>query len=174
MLSIDQIDEYLRITGYPDGTDWWVLLPHNRPEFSYGIAGSEHVWYLESGGRLLILHTPSRRTSATLQLEGHFPTALQPFPVTKSQDGRRLYVLEWLGAMERGESRVHAVDLSVGAVTAIHGPLPARPETRLVERPDGRLLMPTLQQGLVPTRLDQRRVGGVPRAGCPRRGQLLE
>jgi hypothetical protein len=39
MLTVDQIGEYLRVGGYADGSDWWVLLPHSRDEFSYGIAG---------------------------------------------------------------------------------------------------------------------------------------
>jgi hypothetical protein len=148
MLTVDQIGEYFRVGGYADGSDWWVLLPHSRDEFSYGIAGPAHVWYAERSGRIHILHALDRQPLATLQLEGYSPTGLR-VPVTASRDGRWLYVLEWLGAVAPGQGRVHVVDVSAGAVTAVHGPLPARYGDRPHERPDGRLLLPTLRQSLV-------------------------
>ena len=88
MLTVEQIDEYLRVAGYEDGSDWWTLLPHRRPEFSYGVAGPAHVWYGERGGPLHILHAPSRRRLATVQLEGYSPTGLRGLPVTASRDYR--------------------------------------------------------------------------------------
>ena len=149
MLTIDQIGEYLRVAGYADGTDWWVLLPHARLEFYYGVAGPEHVWYGERGGRLHILHAPSRRRIATVQLEGFSPTDARPVPVSASRDGRRLFVLQWLGPAGPTEARVHVVDVSAGAVVAVHGGLPALRGDPPAERPAGRLLLPTLRQSLV-------------------------
>jgi hypothetical protein len=65
MLTVDRFDEYLRVAGYPDGSDWWVLIPDARDyERWCGLAGPEHVWYVERNGRVHILHAPSRRRVA--------------------------------------------------------------------------------------------------------------
>jgi hypothetical protein len=149
MLTVAQIGEYLRVAGYPDGSDWWILLPHGRTEFSYGVAGPAHVWYGERGGRVYIHDAHRRRQLATVRLEGCSSPGLLTLPVTVSRDGRRLYVLEWFGAIDQGQGRVHVIDVSAGAVVAIHGPLPARLGGRPLERPDGRLLLPTRRQSLV-------------------------
>ena len=150
MLSVEQIGEYLRVAGYPDGSDWWMPLPHGRAEFSYGVAGSTHAWYSERGGRVYILDALSRRQLAKVQLEGYSPTGgvLTP-PLTVSRDGRRLYALQWPSAIGQDQGRVHVIDVSAGAVVAVHGPLPARLAGRPLERPDGRLLLPTSRQSLV-------------------------
>jgi hypothetical protein len=148
-LSVEQIGEYLRVSGYADGPDWWVPLPHGRPEFSYGTAGPGSVWYAERGGGLCILDTSRRRGRAIIELEGYSPTRVLTPPVTASRDGQRLYVLRWLGATDKDQGRVHVIDVSAGAEVAAHGPLPAHLGARPVERPDGRLLLPTLRQSLV-------------------------
>src|SRR5829696_8887882 len=98
MLTVDKFGEYLRVAGYADGSDWWVLLPHHAHlGFGPGVAGPEHVWHGEGDGRLHILHAPSRRESATVQLEGVPEWAARWMPVLASRDGRRLYCLHWLG-----------------------------------------------------------------------------
>ena len=148
MLTVEQLGEYLRVAGYPDGSDWWVLLPHGRNEFSYGITGPAYVWYAERAGRLHILNAAGRQWLATVELEGYSPQSAR-VPVTASREGRRFYILEWLGAVAPGQARVHVVDIPAGAVTAVHGPLPARFGDPPQERPDGRLLLPTLRQSLV-------------------------
>jgi hypothetical protein len=150
MLTVDRFDEYLRVAGYPDGSDWWVLIPDARDyERWCGLAGPEHVWYVERNGRLHILHAPSRRRVATLQLEGFSPIHTAPAPLTASLDGRSLYFVQWLGPSGHGMGRVHVIDISAGAVTAVHGPMPAQFSLRPVERSDGRLLLPTVRQSLV-------------------------
>jgi len=75
-----------------------------------GLAGPEHVWYGERDGRLHILHAPSRRRVATLQLEGFSPIHIAPVPLIASRDGRRLYYLQWLGPSAHGMGRVHVID----------------------------------------------------------------
>ena len=150
MLTVEQLGEYLRVAGYPDGSDWWVPMTDARPyERWCGLAGPEHVWYGERDGRLHILHAPSRRRVATLQPEGFSPGPIGPAPLTASRDGRRLYFVQWLGPSARGLGRVHVIDTSAGAVTAVHGPMPAQFALRPLERPDGRLLLPTARQSLV-------------------------
>jgi len=153
MLTIEQIGEYFRVAGYPDGSDWWVPLPHARPKFVYGVAGPEHVWYGDWNGdrdaRLYILHAPSRRRSASVQLEGLPSSAVRSVRVTASRDGRRIYVLQSLGPGDATEGRVHVVDVPAGAVVAVHGGFPAPGGVPPVERPDGRLLLATLRQSLV-------------------------
>lgn len=148
-LTVAQIGEYLRVAGYPDGTDWWILLPHGRPEFSYGLAGSAHVWYGERSGRVCILDASSRRQLAIVELEGYARTGVLTLPVTVSRDGRRLYVIRRLGATDKDQGRVHVIDVAAGAVIAVHGPLPMHLGARPLERPDGRLLLPTPRQSLV-------------------------
>ena len=147
MLTITQIDEYLRVAGYPDGGDWWILLPHGRRDFSYGVAGAAHVWYGERTGRVHLIDALGRRDLATVQLEGQWPNGfVLPLPVTVSRDGRMLFVL---GPIGQGQGRVHVIDVSAGRVVAVHGPLPARLGGRPLERADGRLLLPTHHQSLV-------------------------
>ena len=148
MLTVHQVGEYLLVAGYPDGSDRWILLPHGRPEF-YGVAEPAHVWYGDRDGRLHILDALSRRRVAAIQLEGYSPTGILTLPVTVSRDGRRLYVLQWLGAVGQDQGRIHVIDVSAGSVIAVHGPLPANIGGRPLERPDGRLLLPTRRQSLV-------------------------
>ena len=150
MLTVEQFGEYLRVAGYPDGSDWWVAMADvHHYERWYGLAGPEHVWYGERDGRLHILHAPSRRRVATLQPEGFSPMHNLPAPVVASRDGRRLYFMQWLGPSAHGMGRLHVIDISTGAVTAVYGPMPAQFSLRPVERPDGRLLVPTIRQSLV-------------------------
>lgn len=152
MMTIDQTGEYLRVAGYPDGSDWWIPLPDSpRYERWCGVAGPEHVWYGEREGRLHILHAPSRRPVATLQLEGFsaIPPPPTPAPLIASRDGHRLYYVQWIGPSAPGLGRVHVIDISTGAVTAVHGPLPAQFSLRPLERSDGRLLIATVRQSLV-------------------------
>jgi hypothetical protein len=148
-LTVAQIGEYLRVTGYPDGTDWWILLPHGRPEFSYGLAGSAHVWYGDRSGRVCILDASSRRQLAIVELEGYARTGVLTLPVTVSRDGRRLYVIRRLGATDKDQGRVCVIDVAAGTVISVHGPLPMHLGARPLERPDGRLLLPTPRQSLV-------------------------
>ena len=150
MLSVEQFGEYLRVAGYADGSDWWIPMPdaHHYQRWC-GLAGPEHVWYGERDGRLHILNAPSRRRVATLQLDGLDPLHNAPAPLRASRDGRRLYYLQWLGPSAHGMGRLHVIDISAGTVTAVHGPIPAQFTRQTVERPDGRLLIPTIRQSLV-------------------------
>ena len=150
MFTVEQFGEYLRVAGYSDGTDWWIAMPdaHNYQRWC-GLAGPEHVWYGGRDGRLHILHAPSRRRVATLQPEGFSPIQNAPAPLRASRDGRRLYYLQWLGPSAHGMGRLHVIDISTGAVVAVHGPIPAQFTLQTAERPDGRLLIPTIRQSLV-------------------------
>jgi hypothetical protein len=38
MLTVERVDDYLRVTGYPDGSDW-IFRPPRPPERGYGVAG---------------------------------------------------------------------------------------------------------------------------------------
>jgi hypothetical protein len=156
--TVEQIGEYLRVAGSPDGTDWWILLPHGRAEFSCGVAGPAHVWYAERSGRVCILDASSRRQLAIIDLAGYSATGALTPAATVSRDGRRIYVVHRLSPPALDQGRVHVIDVSAGAVVAVHGPLPTRLGARPLERPDGRLLLPTLRQSLVllDQSLDQR------------------
>ena len=152
MPTIEQFGEYLRVAGYPDGSDWWIPLPTSPPYQRWcGPAGPEHVWYGERDGRLHILHAPSRRTVATLQLEGLSAILGPPqaAPLIASRDGRRLYYVQWIGPSAPGLGRVHVIEISTGAAIAVHGPLPVQFVLRPFERSDGRLLIATARQSLV-------------------------
>ena len=150
MLTVEQFGEYLRVAGYADDSDWWIPMPdaHYYQRWC-GVAGPEHVWYGGRDGQLHILHAPSRRTVATLQPEGFSPMQNIPAPLVASRDGRRLYLLQWLGPSAQGMGRLHVIDISSGAVTAVHGPMPAQFAPRLTELADGRLLLPSVRQSLV-------------------------
>jgi hypothetical protein len=42
LLTVERVDDYLRVTGYPDGSDW-IFRPPRPPERGYGVAGPAHV-----------------------------------------------------------------------------------------------------------------------------------
>ena len=46
MLTVEQFGEYLRVTGYADSSDWWVLMSEAHYYQRWcAVAGPEHVWY---------------------------------------------------------------------------------------------------------------------------------
>jgi hypothetical protein len=145
MYQIEKVSDYLRVTGYPDGSDW-LFRPEPPPsEYSLGVAGPEHVWcgYPDSG-RLQLYHAPTRRPSATVEL-GALRKHAPPIPVTVSRDGRRLFVVHSLET----ESALNVVEIATGEITAVHRGLPWYLPRRPVERLDGRLLLEAPRHGLI-------------------------
>jgi hypothetical protein len=99
MLTVERMDDYLRVTGYPDGSDW-IFRPPRPPERGHGMAGDAHAWYCDRGGTLQILDAHTRRPSAAIQL-GDMKASAAP---SVSRDGRKLYALTHAGQSETASS----------------------------------------------------------------------
>jgi hypothetical protein len=144
VLKVEEVSGYLRVTGYPDGSDW-LFRPEPPRMQGYGTVGPEHVWciYAQSG-RLQLYHAITRRPSATAKL-GAFDKHAGSIPITGSRDGRRIFVVQ----SDETESSLKVVDVATGEVTAVHSGLPRYLPRRPVERPDGTLLLEDPGRGLI-------------------------
>jgi len=136
MLKVEQVVEYLRVTGYADGSDW-LFLPTHPPNRGFGIAGPGSVWTCSASGRLELFDANARRRTASIEL-GELSRGIGQLPLTVSRDGRSLFLRQGVSLTE---SLLKIVDISAGEITAVHEALPASMWWAPLERPDGKLLL---------------------------------
>jgi hypothetical protein len=165
VLKVEQVLEYLRITGYPDGSEW-LFLPTRPADRGFGAAGPTHIWSCNSTGLFELFEANTRRRTASIEL-GEVSRAPPHIPLTVSRDGRSLFILQGLPPTE---TRLKVVDIAAGKVTADHTGLPPMMWRAPLERPDGRLLLSQRGASLIlfDPRTGMREVSQVPgNAGPP-------
>jgi hypothetical protein len=136
MLKVERILEYLRITGYPDGSEW-LFLPTRPADRGFGTAGPTHIWTCHSTGLFELFDANTRRRTTIIEL-GALSPAVTHIPLTVSRDGQSLFILQGLGSTE---THLKIVDIASGKVTAAHAGLPPMMWRAPIERHDGRLLL---------------------------------
>jgi hypothetical protein len=135
MLKVERILEYLRVTGYPDGSEW-LFLPTRPADRGFGAAGPTHIWDCNSTGLFELYDANTRRRTTIIEL-GENSRAPPHVPVTASRDGRSLFILQ----AGPTETHLKIVDIASGQVTADYAALPPMIWRVPLERADGRLLL---------------------------------
>lgn len=135
MLKVERILEYLRVTGYPDGSEW-LFLPTRPADRGFGAAGPTHIWTCNSTGLFELFDANTRRRTTLIEL-GEVSRAPPHIPVTASRDGRSLFILQ----VGPTETHLKIVDIAAGQVKAAYAGLPPMMWRAPLERADGRLLL---------------------------------
>jgi hypothetical protein len=143
VLNVEQISNYLRVTGYVDGSDW-LFLPTHQANAGFGMAGPHHIWACDRAGRLELFDAQARRHCASVEL-GQLIASV-PLPLAVGRDGRTLFILH---GVSPAESRLKIIDIATGAIEAEHTGLPGLMLWPPLECPDGRLLLAQRHASLI-------------------------
>ena len=131
-----EASDYVRITGYADGSDW-LMTPGGGSLRARGIVADDYVWFHDERSELRIFSAKERRLTATLNV-ADTKSSFGRARISLSRDGRRLYVL-----VRKTEGQVlHIVDPALGRIATTHDGFPDGWQHPVLERPDGTLLVP--------------------------------
>ena len=141
MLRVQSIEGYLRVTGYPDGSDWIFLPKMGAALSSAGAVGDSRVWYVTDDGSLRIVDAITRRYIAMVKID--MGERGWPNYHRSSRNGRHLY---YLAATRLGPSRLYVIDVIDACIVRIHEEAPNYLRNGLAETQDGKLLMSTTRR----------------------------
>lgn len=134
MFRIEPVDDYYRVAGYADDSDW-LMSPGRHRVRSYGLVAVDHVWLYDDNAELHIFSATARRRVATLAI-GEKQQFSHSCHISISRDEQKLYAL----VARKDDHVLHIVDPKSGKIAASHIGLRGCRRAAM-ERPDGKLVL---------------------------------